>query len=62
MLLTPPLLPPEDSRALGPFLFMYQYAGRAALVNEQITFAINICQCEVMSFVYCAFLFLLLPE
>jgi hypothetical protein len=58
----PPLLPPEDSQALGPFLFMYQYAGRAALVNKQITFAINICQCEVMSFVYYAFLFLLLPE
>jgi hypothetical protein len=58
----PPLLSPEDSRTLGPFLFMYQYAGRAALVNKQIIFAINICQCEVMSFVYYAFLFLLLPE
>jgi hypothetical protein len=61
MLLMSPLLPPEDSRALGPFLLMYQYAGRAALVNKQITFAINIFQCEVMSFIYCAFLFLL-PE
>jgi hypothetical protein len=30
-LLTPPLLQPEDSQALGPFLFMYQYAGCAAL-------------------------------
>jgi hypothetical protein len=30
-LLTPPLLQPEDSRALGPFLFMYQYAGLVAL-------------------------------
>jgi hypothetical protein len=58
----PPLLPPEDSRALGLFLFMYEYAGRAALVNKQITFAINICRCEVMSFVYYVFLFLLLPE
>jgi hypothetical protein len=62
MLLMPLLLPLEDSRALGPFLFMYQYAGRAALVNKQIIFAINICQCEVKSFVYCAFLFLLLSE
>jgi hypothetical protein len=62
MLLTPPLLPPEDSWALGPFLLMYQYAGRAALVNKQVIFAINICQCKVKSFVYCAFLFLLLPE
>jgi hypothetical protein len=58
----PPLLPPEDSRALGPFLLMYQYAGRAALVNKQIIFAINMCQCEVKSFVYYGFLFLLLPE
>jgi hypothetical protein len=31
MPLMPPLLQPEDSRALGPFLFMYQHAGRAAL-------------------------------
>jgi hypothetical protein len=58
----PPLFPPEDSRALGPFLFMDQYAGRASLVNKQIIFAINIFPCEVMSYVYCAFLFLLLPE
>jgi hypothetical protein len=58
----PPLLPPEDSQVLGPFLFMYQYAGRAALVNKQITFAINIFQCGVKSFVHYAFLFLLLPE
>jgi hypothetical protein len=56
------VLPPEDTRALGPFLFMYQYAGRTALVNKQIISAINICQYEVMSYVYCAFLFLLLPE
>jgi hypothetical protein len=62
MLLTPPLLPPEDSWALGPFLFVYQYSGHAALVNKQIVLAVNICQCEVMSYVYCAFLFLLLPE
>jgi hypothetical protein len=55
MLLMPPLLPPEDSRALGPFLFMYQYAGRAALVNKQIIFAINICQCEMMLFVLSRF-------
>jgi hypothetical protein len=54
--------PPEDSWVLGPFLFMYQCAGRVALVNKQIIFAINICQCEVKSFVYYAFLFLLLPE
>jgi AcrR family transcriptional regulator len=54
-LLMPPLLPPEDSRALGPFLFMYQYAGRAALVNKQITFAINICQCKMMLFVLSRF-------
>jgi hypothetical protein len=58
----PPPLLPEDRRALGPFLFMYQYVGRAALVNKQIIFAINICQCGVMSFVDYAFLFLLLPE
>jgi hypothetical protein len=62
MLLTPPLLLPEDSWALGLFLLMYQYAGHAALVNKLITFAINICQCKVKSFVYYAFLFLLLPE
>jgi hypothetical protein len=61
-LLTPSLLPPEDSWALGPFLFMCQCAGHVALVNKQIIFAINICQCEVKSFVYYAFLFLLLPE
>jgi hypothetical protein len=29
--LMPPLLPPEDSWALGPFSLMYQYVGRAAL-------------------------------
>jgi hypothetical protein len=55
-LLMPPLLLHEDSRALGLFLLMYQYAGRAALVNKQIIFAKNICQCEVKSFVYYAFL------
>jgi hypothetical protein len=49
MLLTPPLLPPEDSWALGPFLFVYQYSGHAALVNKQIVLAIKICQCEVKS-------------
>jgi hypothetical protein len=60
--LTPPLLPPEDSWALGLFLLMYQYAGYAAFVKKQDIFAIIICQCKVMSFVYYAFLFLLLPE
>jgi hypothetical protein len=58
----PLLLPPKDSRALGSFLFVYQYAGRAALVTKQVIFATNICQYEVKSFVYYAFLFLLLPE
>jgi hypothetical protein len=62
MLLTPSLLPPEDSWALGPFLLMYQYAARAAFVNKQVVSDINICQCKVKSFVYHAFLFLLLPE
>jgi hypothetical protein len=62
MLLTLPLLPPEDSWALGPFLFVYQYSGHAALVNKQIVLAVNICQCEVKFYVYCALLFLLLPE
>jgi hypothetical protein len=60
--LTPPLLPPEDSWALGPFLLMYQYAARAAFVIKQVILATNICQCKVKSFVYYAFLFLLLPE
>jgi hypothetical protein len=36
MLLTPPLLLPEDSWALGPFLSVYQYSGHAALVNKQV--------------------------
>jgi hypothetical protein len=57
MLLTPPLLPPEDSWALGPFLFVYQYSGRAAFVNKQVVFAMNICSCEMKSFVYYAFCF-----
>jgi hypothetical protein len=56
-LLTPPLLPPEDSWALGPFLFVYQYSGRAAFVNKQVVFVVNICRCEMKSFVYCAFCF-----
>jgi hypothetical protein len=34
---------PEDSWALGPFLLMYQYAGRAAFVKKQDIFAIIIC-------------------
>jgi hypothetical protein len=35
-LLTPPLLTPEDSWALGPFFLMYQYTGRAAFVKKQV--------------------------
>jgi hypothetical protein len=42
-LLTPPLLPPEDSWALGPFLFVYQYSGRVAFVNKQVIFVMNTC-------------------
>jgi hypothetical protein len=41
--LTPPLLPPEDSWALGPFLFVHQYSGHAAFVNKQVVFDINVC-------------------
>jgi hypothetical protein len=60
--LTPLLLLPEDSWALGLFLLMYQYAARAAFVKKQVISTIIICQCKVMSFVYYAFLFLLLLE
>jgi hypothetical protein len=35
-LLTLPLLLPEDNWAPGPFLFVYQYAGRMAFVNKQV--------------------------
>jgi hypothetical protein len=32
------LLPPEDSWALGPFSFVYQYSGHAAFVNKLVIF------------------------
>jgi hypothetical protein len=42
-LLTLPLLPPEDSWALGPFLSVYQYSGLVAFVNKQVVSIVNIC-------------------
>jgi hypothetical protein len=38
-------------------LFVYQYSGRAAFVNKQVVFVVNICRCEMKSFVYYAFCF-----
>jgi hypothetical protein len=40
---TPPLLLPEDSWALGLYLFVYQYSGHVALVNKQIILIVNVC-------------------
>jgi hypothetical protein len=50
MPLMPPLLQPEDSRALGPFLFYVLVCGPCGLVNKHITFSSDVCESGMVFF------------